>query len=149
MAIPIDIPLVKCGQCAYDLRGLPGTHCPECGGDLRAVGWTTEKTDTEKQIRKLRNRADQLKEAGQTAGIVVALVVVCISTAIVASQFKPGWIQWVATFPVGILTGVAYLIARDWTKPKVRKLREQADELERINFNEVAVAMREHLLAAG
>ena len=27
-----------CGRCGYDVRGLPGNVCPECGSDLRVVG---------------------------------------------------------------------------------------------------------------
>ena len=27
-----------CGRCGYDVRGLPGRVCPECGGDLDVVG---------------------------------------------------------------------------------------------------------------
>ena len=36
MATPDDARL--CGRCGYDVRGLPTTVCPECGGDLREVG---------------------------------------------------------------------------------------------------------------
>ena len=32
-----DAPIL-CGRCGYDVRGLPGHVCPECGGDLREVG---------------------------------------------------------------------------------------------------------------
>ena len=31
----------QCAQCGYDVRGLPGHICPECGGDLHDVGVTT------------------------------------------------------------------------------------------------------------
>ena len=34
---------VLCGRCGYDVRGLPGTICPECGGDLAEVGRTTPR----------------------------------------------------------------------------------------------------------
>jgi hypothetical protein len=27
-----------CGKCGYDVRGLPGNVCPECGSDLNVVG---------------------------------------------------------------------------------------------------------------
>lgn len=27
-----------CGQCGYDVRGLPSAICPECGADLAVVG---------------------------------------------------------------------------------------------------------------
>lgn len=30
-----------CGTCGYDVRGLPGDICPECGSDLRVVGRMT------------------------------------------------------------------------------------------------------------
>ena len=30
---------ILCGRCAYDVRGLPGRVCPECGSDLRIVGF--------------------------------------------------------------------------------------------------------------
>ncbi len=29
---------IYCGNCRYDVRGLPGTICPECGSDLLIVG---------------------------------------------------------------------------------------------------------------
>ena len=28
----------RCGKCGYDVRGLPGSICPECGSDLDEVG---------------------------------------------------------------------------------------------------------------
>lgn len=28
----------RCGRCGYIVIGLPGHVCPECGGDLHAVG---------------------------------------------------------------------------------------------------------------
>src|SRR5437588_12839068 len=28
----------RCGRCGYNVTGLPGTICPECGSDLREVG---------------------------------------------------------------------------------------------------------------
>lgn len=31
-------PTFRCGQCGYDVRGLPTAVCPECGGNLHAVG---------------------------------------------------------------------------------------------------------------
>ena len=37
--MPADAPIL-CGQCGYDVRGLPSVVCPECGGDLRVGGVT-------------------------------------------------------------------------------------------------------------
>ena len=31
-------PSRHCGRCGYDVRGLPTTICPECGGDLERFG---------------------------------------------------------------------------------------------------------------
>ena len=50
---------ILCGRCDYDVRGLPSTICPECGGDLRESG----------VIREPRNRSGEL-----AALLVVAVV---------------------------------------------------------------------------
>ena len=42
LTMPVDLP-AYCGHCAYDLRGLTARRCPECGGDLRAVGVYAER----------------------------------------------------------------------------------------------------------
>lgn len=34
---------VGCGQCGYDVRGLPSSICPECGSDLDDVGRLTSR----------------------------------------------------------------------------------------------------------
>jgi predicted Zn-ribbon and HTH transcriptional regulator len=28
----------ECANCGYNVHGLPGSRCPECGSQLRAVG---------------------------------------------------------------------------------------------------------------
>lgn len=58
---------VGCGKCGYNIRGLPGDICPECGSDLNEVGRYTAR------FRRWQNAPPVLRLFGWTVGCLVVL----------------------------------------------------------------------------
>ena len=92
---PVDLTndeqAVECAACGYDVRGLPGHVCPECGGDLDVIGRVTP------QFRKWQKVPPLLRAGVWTLG-VAALAAICLAFASVGEL--PTRAQWrmAATF---------------------------------------------------
>ena len=75
---PVDLTqnaaAVECATCGYDVRGLPGHICPECGSDLNEIGRVTP------QFRRWQKVPPLLRAIVWTTG-VAAVAAFCVEFA--------------------------------------------------------------------
>ena len=70
-----DAAAVECARCGYDVRGLPGHVCPECGSDLDVVGRMTPR------FRKWQKVPPVLRAGVWTLGVAAAAAI-CLVFAV-------------------------------------------------------------------
>ena len=76
---------VHCGQCGYDVRGLPGDTCPECGSDLNKVGRFSLR------FRRWQKMPPLLRLVGWTVG---CLLVFGFFAKLYDVRYRPETTRW-------------------------------------------------------
>lgn len=91
-----------CGQCGYRVTGLTTFNCPECGGDLRAVGINTAKP-----------RGSGLMWALLIAGGLGAVLLLCICSGLFVARSS--------TAPAPIMAPIAPARQKSVQTPPIRQ----------------------------
>ena len=149
MAIPHDIPPLHCGQCGYDIRGLPEAVCPECGSDLRKVGSRERNAEVRRRVLDLHAKVKSELFAYQlftTAFLIPAAAVGLVFW----SNFRMSFPTQFALFlslcaPAGGLSYIVLsrLMRRAW--PKQKQIRQLARQYPGAIDTVTRARLREHL----
>ena len=130
---------VGCGNCGYDVRGLPGHICPECGSDLNEVGRFTAR------FMRWQKAPPLLRGLAWTVGcfFVLGLVTLCYLLNYGTSHFSQVEVSetyFSSIDPETSMMGEQVLLMReelrrDW----VRRMGFNAEELVDDNWKRVAL----------
>lgn len=117
--IRLDFP--RCGRCGYDVTGLAGHRCPECGAGLLDVGIIGRRDH-----RSGQRGASLLQGLGGWTALLV--VTAFLITAIGMNRRSPSTMPWLILIVVTWAVGV-FAIAQ--TRAAVMRRRQQAAEARR------------------